>query len=64
MKVERKVIVVFAEKKLKEAFEKLKDEDSLLFKFISRAIDDLKENPFCGIAIPKRLIPKMFKNMV
>jgi Txe/YoeB family toxin of Txe-Axe toxin-antitoxin module len=32
----------------------------MLHKFISRAIDDLKENPFCGIPIPKRLIPKIY----
>jgi Txe/YoeB family toxin of Txe-Axe toxin-antitoxin module len=60
MKEERQVFVAFADEKLKEAFEKLKTEDPTLYKFISRAIDDLKENPFCGIAIPKRLIPKIY----
>jgi Txe/YoeB family toxin of Txe-Axe toxin-antitoxin module len=60
MKDERQVFVAFADEKLKEAFEKLKTEDPTLYKFISRAIDDLKENPFCGIAIPKRLIPKIY----
>ncbi|MEM5815736.1 MAG: hypothetical protein QXL14_01680 [Candidatus Aenigmatarchaeota archaeon] len=60
MKNERQVFVVFADEKLKETFEKLKEKDPTLHKFIARAINDLKENPFCGIAIPKRLIPKFY----
>ncbi len=60
-----KSIVHFADEKLKEAYDKLKDskvEDRLLHKWISRAIDDLKGNAFCGIQIPKRLIPKIYIN--
>ncbi|MEM5802288.1 MAG: hypothetical protein QXQ18_02810 [Candidatus Aenigmatarchaeota archaeon] len=45
MKNERQVFVVFADEKLKEAFEKLKEKDPTLHKFIIRAINDLKENP-------------------
>ena len=60
MKIERKIFVVFADEKLKEAFEKLEKEDPTLHKFLTRAIDDLKENPFCGIPISKRLIPKIY----
>jgi hypothetical protein len=48
MKEERQVFIAFADEKLKETFEKLKTEDPTLYKFINRAIDDLKENPFCG----------------
>jgi len=32
----------------------------MLYKWISRAIDDLEENSFCGIQIPKKLIPKVY----
>ncbi|MBL7117507.1 MAG: hypothetical protein ISS94_01810 [Candidatus Syntrophoarchaeum sp.] len=55
--------VVFADEKLKEAFEKLTDsttEDRNLYKWLNRAFDDISENAFCGIQIPKRLIPKVY----
>ncbi len=55
--------VAFIDKKIKDAFEKLKNgktEDRELYKFLKRAINDLKEDPTCGIAIPKRLIPKEY----
>ncbi len=61
MKPDRQVFVAFADEKVKESFEKIKREDSELYKFISRAIDDIKANPFCGMHIPKRLIPKVYK---
>ena len=60
MKTKRKVFVVFAEEKLKRSFQRVKKEDPILYKFLKRAIDDLKDNPFCGIPIPKRLIPKIY----
>ncbi|MEK6871865.1 MAG: hypothetical protein AABX16_03090 [Nanoarchaeota archaeon] len=52
--------VRFVNEKLKEAFEKLKDEDSKMYQFISRAFEDIENNAFCGIQIPKRLIPKEY----
>ena len=55
--------VVFADEKLKDAFEILKDsstEDRNLYKWLNRAFDDISENTFCGIQIPKRLIPKAY----
>ena len=55
--------IKFAEDKLKESFEKLKDsktEDKKLYEWINRALDDLEENAFCGIRIQKRLIPKIY----
>jgi Txe/YoeB family toxin of Txe-Axe toxin-antitoxin module len=58
-----KSIVYFGDEKLKDAYEKLKDskvEDKMLYKWISRAIDDLEINAFCGIQIPKRIIPKVY----
>lgn len=60
MRNHREILVAFADEKLRGIFEKLKETDSELYKFISRAIDDLKENPFCGIHIPKRLMPKIY----
>jgi len=50
--------VQFANEKVKEAFEKLGDLN--LKKFIERAFCDIKENPFCGIQIPKKQIPKEY----
>ncbi len=55
--------VAFSNKKTKEAYEKLKKgkfEEKELFDFISKVIDDLKENPFCGIKIPNKLIPRVY----
>ncbi len=55
--------VFFAEEKLKKAYERLKNsksENKLLYKWISRAISDLREDAFCGIQIPKKLIPKVY----
>lgn len=55
--------VVFEDEKLKEAYQKLKTsktEHQILYKWINRAIDDLEENPFCGIQIPKKQIPKSY----
>ena len=58
-----KSTVHFAEEKLKEAYNSLMDskvEDKILYKWVSRAIDDLEENAFCGIQVPKKLIPKVY----
>jgi len=55
--------VRFAEEKVKESFERLKEsktEDKKLYEWINRALDNLEENAFCGIQIPKRLIPKIY----
>jgi hypothetical protein len=56
----RLVKVVFADQKLKEAYDILKESDPILFKFLDRATDDIKQDPECGIDIPKRLIPKIY----
>ena len=53
--------VVFADRQLKDAFDKLqnsKTEDKDIYKWLNRAFDDISENAFCGIQIPKKLIPK------
>ena len=55
--------IKFADKKIQKSFEALKEsktEDQRLYKWICRAFEDLEENAFCGIRIPKRLIPKVY----
>jgi len=55
--------VAFISRKLKEQFETLKSgkfEDQQLYKFIDRALDDIKKEPTCGIKIPKKLWPKTY----
>ncbi len=47
--------VQFVNEKIKEAFEKLSDDN--LKEFIERAFCDIEQNPFCGIQIRKKLIP-------
>lgn len=54
---------MFADKQLKDAFDKLqnsKTEDKDIYKWLNRAFDDISENAFCGIQIPKKLIPKEY----
>lgn len=50
--------VQFANEKIKEAFENL--QDKALKRFLERALYDIRLNPFCGIQIPKKLIPKPY----
>lgn len=53
--------VAFIDIKLKEVYESLENSsEKQLYKFIRRAIDDLKENPACGKHIPRKLIPKKY----
>ena len=54
------ISVAFISQKIKKEFEDLekgKFEDKKLFEFISRAINDLKNNPSCGTKIPRNLWP-------
>jgi len=51
--------VVFANDKLEDDFATLPDDDEIK-KYIIRAIKDIKANAFCGIQIPKKLIPKYY----
>ena len=53
----------FADEKIKEAFYKLENGDDQkreLFKLINQALDNIEENAFCGIQIPKKLVPKEY----
>jgi Txe/YoeB family toxin of Txe-Axe toxin-antitoxin module len=53
-------IVGFIDQKAREEYEKAREENPQLFKFLERATDDLKENPFCGIKIPRKLWPEYY----
>lgn len=52
--------VQFANEKIKAAFDKLSKTDSNLYKFVLRAFKDIEKNAFCGIQVPKKLIPKEY----
>lgn len=55
--------VGFADLEIKKAFLELKGsttEDSRLYEWLNRAFDDLAENAFCGIQIPKKQIPREY----
>ena len=55
--------IEFAEAKTEKALQDLRNsrtEDKKLYKWIFRAFEDLEENAFCGIQLPKRLIPRVY----
>jgi Txe/YoeB family toxin of Txe-Axe toxin-antitoxin module len=55
--------VYFADEKLKEVYNNLensKSEEKEIHKWISRAIDDLKQDAFTGIQIKKELFPQEY----
>ena len=55
--------IKFAEAKIEKALQELKNsktEDKKLYGWLNRAFDDISENAFCGIQIPKKLIPKEY----
>ncbi len=59
----REIFVAFADDDTKNAYDKLangKFEDKELHKFITRAISDLKIDPFVGTQIPKQVWPKEY----
>jgi len=56
-------IIRYADEKLKITLNRLKDsktEDKKLYEWINKTLDNLEENAFCGIQIPKRLILKVY----
>jgi len=56
-------IITFAEEKVEEAYYKLEKGDESereLCKLISQALQNIEENAFCGVQVPKRLIPKEY----
>jgi len=60
---DKQIKITFGDKKIETEFESLKEgkfEDKELYKFIDRAINDLKVSPMCGTKIEKRLWPKEY----
>jgi len=55
----KKSEVIFADDKIEKEFNNLSENDELK-RHINRAIDEIKNNAFCGIQLPKRLIPKEY----
>ena len=54
--------IVWGSEKLKNNFYELEKFDSLLFKQINSALDEIENNAFCCIQVPKRLTPKNWKH--
>lgn len=55
--------VAFVDKKIKNAFEELKNgksEEKDLAKLIDKALDELEQNPLVGTRIPSNLWPKEY----
>ena len=54
--------IYFADEKLKKKYETLgrSNEFRDLYRFIQRALDDIKEKPDCGVSIAKNLIPNEY----
>ena len=59
MRILKPSAVIFADEKIEKEFNNLPDNDEIK-KYVRRAMDDIKQNAFCGIPIPKRLIPKIY----
>lgn len=59
MRIIRPSKVIFADGEIEKEFYSLDKEDELR-RFIERAIKDIQLNAFCGIQIPKRLIPREY----
>ena len=53
--------IIWEDIKLKNDLYKLKKTDFMLFKQINSALDNIQENAFCCIQIPKRLIPSKWQ---
>lgn len=54
--------VKFTDAKVKKAFFELSEcNESKVYDWLVRAFRDIEENAFCGIQIPKRLIPFEYK---
>ncbi len=54
--------VKFSDRKVKEAFLHLNtSNEKNIYNWLIRAFKDIEDNAFCGIQIPKRLIPQEYK---
>ena len=59
MRILKNSKVIFVNDKIQKEFFDL-EESNEIKKFIKRAILDIQINAFCGIQIPKRIIPKEY----
>jgi len=59
MKLIKPSDVVFADVKLEKDYDCLLENDEIK-KYLKRAIGDLQDNAFCGIQIPKKLVPIVY----
>ncbi|MEK6928967.1 MAG: hypothetical protein AABW65_03365 [Nanoarchaeota archaeon] len=59
--MEIKSNIRFADEQVKKAFEKTKLDNVELYKLLLRAFEDIEQNAFCGIQIPKRQIPQEYE---
>jgi Txe/YoeB family toxin of Txe-Axe toxin-antitoxin module len=54
--------IIFGDERLRKEFERLKEtNEKEIYVQLVKAFNNLKENAFCGIQIPKRLIPKEYE---
>lgn len=59
MRIIKQSKVVFADNHVEKNFNLLEENDEIK-EYIKRAIKDLQKNAFCGIQVPKKLIPKEY----
>src|SRR3989338_6282582 len=52
--------IKFADDKIMNAFHELENSDKDLLKNLENAFAEIENNTFCGIRIPKRLIPREY----
>jgi len=58
-----KAALYFADDQVRQSFLKLQDgraEDKKLYDQLNLVFDAIAADPFCGIQVPKRLIPKVY----
>jgi len=54
--------ITFGDEKLKKELDNLKEiKEDKLYRQLVKAFENLEEDAFCGIQIPKRLIPEYYK---
>ena len=46
--IEKEITVVFTDEDTQKTYFKTKIDNPSLYKFLERATDDIKSNPFCG----------------
>jgi len=59
MRILRHSTAVFANGELEKNFNSMDENDEIKI-YLKRAIQDIQNNAFCGIQLPKRLIPREY----